>query len=112
MKALYEDLEKFVNCEDFEEDLKEVLQEAYPNYLNVLEKRRRDMDKTDHAVVIAGIVNLKVVVIFTMFQTVVALDISYALVKIPSFITSYSSSSYKIITSVQPVTNIVFNNRN
>ena len=41
------------------------------------------MDKTDHAVVIAGIVNLKVVVIFTMLQTVVALYISYALVKIP-----------------------------
>lgn len=54
--ALYEELEQFLKSKDFEEDLRQVLAKAYPNFLNVLEKRRKDMDKTDHAIVIAGMV--------------------------------------------------------
>lgn len=54
--ALFKELEQFLKSKDFEEDLRQVLEKAYPNYLKVLEKRRKDMDKTDNAVVIAGMV--------------------------------------------------------
>lgn len=51
---LYKSLEHFLRSEDFEEDVKKVLQKSHPKYLEVLEKRRNDMQRSDHAIVIAG----------------------------------------------------------
>lgn len=51
---LYKSLEQFLRSEDFGEDVKKVLQKSHPKYLEVLEKRRNDMQRSDHAIVIAG----------------------------------------------------------
>ena len=52
---LYKNLEQFLRREDFDEDIKKILQKSHPKYLEVLEKRRNDMQRSDHAIVIAGI---------------------------------------------------------
>lgn len=52
--TLYHDLESFLKSEDFENDLKENLEISHPNYLKNLERRKKDMQKSDHAIVVAG----------------------------------------------------------
>lgn len=37
------------------EDLKIDIDKLYPNYMQMLEKRRKDMQKIDHGVVFAGL---------------------------------------------------------
>lgn len=51
---MYENLKIFLTSDDFGEDLRNELQESNPNYLEVLEKRIKDMEKCDHGIVIAG----------------------------------------------------------
>lgn len=52
--AMYQTLEQFLKSEEFEEDLKKVLEKSNPKYLDILEKRRRDIERTDHGIFIAG----------------------------------------------------------
>lgn len=51
---LYCRLEYFLRSEEFGEDLRNELHAFLPNYISVLEKRRHDMVKNDHGIVIAG----------------------------------------------------------
>lgn len=51
---LYENLKRLLNSENFGEDLRSELHKLQPNYLEVLDKRMRDMEKVDHGIVIAG----------------------------------------------------------
>lgn len=43
-----------IKSDEFGEYLKEELEKSYPEYLQVLEKRIEDMERTDHGIVIAG----------------------------------------------------------
>lgn len=52
--SIYRDLEKFLLSDVYTEDLQNELQQSNPDYLKVLEKRIRDMEKSDHGIVIAG----------------------------------------------------------
>lgn len=52
---MYEKLEKFLNSDKYTEDLRNELQQSNPDYPTVLEKRRLDMGKTDHGIVVSGI---------------------------------------------------------
>lgn len=51
---MYQDLEGFVKSDEFDEDLRKELQQLHPMYLEVLEKRKKDIRKSDHGIVIAG----------------------------------------------------------
>lgn len=52
--ALYNDLEKFLTSKDFWEDIKKVLETRHPKYLERLEARKNDLERSDHAIVVAG----------------------------------------------------------
>lgn len=52
--SMYEKLEKFLNSDKYTEDLRNELQQSNPDYPTVLEKRRLDMGKTDHGIVVSG----------------------------------------------------------
>lgn len=36
-------------------ELRRDIEKSYPNYMQMLEKRRKDMEKNDHGVVFAGL---------------------------------------------------------
>lgn len=57
--SIYQDLKTFLKSDEYTEDLKNELQQSYPDYLEVLEKRIGDMEKSDHGIVIAGKVEIK-----------------------------------------------------
>lgn len=52
--ALYNDLEELLRSQDFEEDLRNELEKSCCDYLKILNTRREDMVKPDHAIVLAG----------------------------------------------------------
>ncbi|XP_052694683.1 uncharacterized protein LOC128172979 [Crassostrea angulata] len=52
--SIYRDLQKFLQSEVYTKELQNELQQSNPDYLKVLEKRIRDMEKSDHGIVIAG----------------------------------------------------------
>ena len=52
--AMYQTLEQFFKSEEFDDDSKNMLMVSNPNYLQVLEKRKRDIKRSDHGIVIAG----------------------------------------------------------
>lgn len=51
---MYQEFEQFLKSAQFDDDLKKVLTKSNPQYLQTLEKRRRDMERSDHGIVIAG----------------------------------------------------------
>nr|XP_022290487.1 uncharacterized protein LOC111102128 [Crassostrea virginica] len=51
---LYKMLEEILRSNDYMGDVREVLKTTHPNYLEMLKKRREDMQKSDHGVVFAG----------------------------------------------------------
>ena len=51
---MYQRLEDLLESEDFEDDLKKLLEISYPNYMKLLEKRKIDIERSDHGIVIAG----------------------------------------------------------
>ena len=55
--ALYRNLEQILRETDFDKGTRQWVEKLLPNYLSCLEKRREDMEKCDHAIVIAGILN-------------------------------------------------------
>lgn len=52
-------MQKFLQSEVYTKELQNELQQSNPDYLKVLEKRIRDMEKSDHGIVIAGKVDKK-----------------------------------------------------
>lgn len=52
---LYRDVERFLNSDKYTDDLRNELQHSNPDYMTVLEKRIKDIEKVDHGIVIAGI---------------------------------------------------------
>ena len=52
--SMYQMLEELLQSKDFEDGIKDVLEVSYPNYLKILENRRKDIERTDHGIVIAG----------------------------------------------------------
>ena len=52
--TLYENLEKVLRSKNYDENLRQELQKSNPDYLKVLGKRKADMEKPDHSIVIAG----------------------------------------------------------
>lgn len=53
--SLYHDLETFLKNDEYIEDLRNELQASNPDYLTVLGKWRKDLEKSDHGIVVAGI---------------------------------------------------------
>ena len=51
---MYQRLEDFLESKDFEDDFKKLLEISYPNYLKLMEKKRTDIARSDHGIVIAG----------------------------------------------------------
>lgn len=49
----------FLKSGEYTKDFQNELQQSYPDYLKVLEKRIEDMEKSDHGIVIAGKVEIK-----------------------------------------------------
>lgn len=54
MISIYRDLQKFLQSDVYTKELQNELQQSNPDYLTVLEKRIKDMEKSDHGIVIAG----------------------------------------------------------
>ena len=52
--TLYQSLEQVLRSKNYDENLRNELQKSNPDYLKVLEKRKADMEKSDHSIVIAG----------------------------------------------------------
>lgn len=52
-------MKTFLKSDEYTEDLQNELQQYYPDYLEVLEKRIGDMEKSDHGIVIAGKFEIK-----------------------------------------------------
>lgn len=52
--SMCEEVEQFFNSDGYSEDLRLELRELYPDFLNELRERRKDMDEYDHGIVIAG----------------------------------------------------------
>lgn len=52
--SMFKDIELFLNSEEYSVDLRHELNALNPDYLVHLEKRRKDMEKSDHGIVIAG----------------------------------------------------------
>lgn len=52
--SMYRELENVLKSKEYSEDLRFELEHSNPNYLTVLEKRIKDMDKSDHGIVVAG----------------------------------------------------------
>lgn len=68
---MYRELESILKSDEYLEDLRFELEHSNPNYLTVLEKRIKDMEKSDHGIVVAGKwdfvnVNLKIKLIYTI----------------------------------------------
>lgn len=55
--SLYRDLETFLKSDEYTDELRYELQLSNPDYLTVLEKRIKYIEKADHGIVIAGIVH-------------------------------------------------------
>lgn len=52
--TMYRELESILKSDEYLEDLRFELEHSNPNYLTVLEKRIKDMEKSDHGIVVAG----------------------------------------------------------
>lgn len=55
---MYRKLEIILKSDEYLEDLRFELDHSNPNYLTVLQKRIKDMEKSDHGIVVAGILFL------------------------------------------------------
>lgn len=51
---MYQNLETYLKKEEYGNDLRGELTTLYPDYLNILEKRRKDIKISDHGIVVAG----------------------------------------------------------
>lgn len=52
--AVYRDLETFLRSSEYNEDLRKELQKSNPDYPIVLSKRIKDLQKSDHGLVVSG----------------------------------------------------------
>lgn len=52
--SMYRELESILKSDEYLEDLRFELEHYNPNYLTILEKRIKDMEKSDHGIVVAG----------------------------------------------------------
>lgn len=66
---MYRTLATVLKSDEYLEDLRFELEHSNPNYLIVLQKRIKDMEKSDHGIVVAGTVGffLKSNTILTIF---------------------------------------------
>lgn len=53
---MYKDLETILRSEEFNGDLRKELQKPNTDFINDLQRRREEMEKTDNYILIAGIV--------------------------------------------------------
>lgn len=60
MIFMYKKLETFLKKEDFKEDFRTKLEKSNKDYLEILDKRRKDIEKTDDGIIITGYIELKV----------------------------------------------------
>lgn len=51
---MYQEVESVLKSDEYLEDLRLELDHSNPNYLTVLEKRIKDMETSDHGIVVAG----------------------------------------------------------
>lgn len=67
--SMYRALATVLKSDEYLEDLRFELEHSNPNYLMVLQKRIKDMEKSDHGIVVAGTVGFfkKSNTIFTIF---------------------------------------------
>lgn len=67
--SMYRTLATVLKSDEYLEDLRFELEHSNPNYLIVLQKRIKDMEKSDHGIVVAGTVGffLKSNTILTIF---------------------------------------------
>lgn len=51
---MYREVQSVLKSDEYLEDLRLELDHSNPNYLTVLEKRIKDLEKSDHGIVVAG----------------------------------------------------------
>lgn len=56
--AIYQELETLLKSDDYNEGLRTELQKSNPDYHNVLTKRLRDLQKSDHGLVVSGLTDI------------------------------------------------------
>lgn len=54
--SLYQDLETFLESDEYIEDLQNELQVTNPDYFTVIRKWRKDFEKSEHGIVVPGII--------------------------------------------------------
>lgn len=52
--SIYEAIEKFVRRDEYSDDLRKELESSIPKYCTLFSKWRKDLEITDHGIVIAG----------------------------------------------------------
>lgn len=52
--SIYEAIEMFVESDEYSDDLRKELESSIPKYRTLFSKWRKDLEKTDHGIVIAG----------------------------------------------------------
>lgn len=53
--SIYQKVINFLKQDEYTEDLRKELEKNHMDYINILEMRVKDMTKTDHGIVIAGL---------------------------------------------------------
>lgn len=52
--SIYEAIEKFVRRDEYSDDLRKELKSSFPQYCTLFSNWRKDLEKTDHGIVVAG----------------------------------------------------------
>lgn len=52
--SIYEAIEKFVRRDEYSDDLSKELESSIPKYRTLFSKWRKDLEQTDHGIVVAG----------------------------------------------------------
>lgn len=52
--SIYEAIEMFVRSDEYSDDLRKELESSIPKYRTLFNKWRKDLEKTDHGIVVAG----------------------------------------------------------
>lgn len=58
--AMFDDLESILKSDTFMENLRIELRHSNPDYLAHLRKKKKDMEKLDHGIVIAGLIMFRI----------------------------------------------------
>lgn len=52
--AVFDEVKSILESDEYDENLRQVLHASNPGYLEIIEKRKKDIIKSDHGILIAG----------------------------------------------------------